>query len=251
MGHLDLADVTEVHVVKDDVPVSDKALVGRAAAMFKKEDDPALEHWSNPYQETEAQKKYARIIRWTLVQEERLKISTSSNTIYFFRFYSDLAHLEADMSGEQPSKSDGITRDISFQWAETISRICGRSQLRQSLPHFGEENEDELRDYLEVVHFHEKEAENQRRTLHRGASNLELLFLDTEEKKPKHRRTQSLLDISSASLREESDHSSKFKQTSRAQSFIDLSNKTQPLQKKGLSRSISVGNHSHSVDNLV
>lgn len=242
VGHLDLADVTEVHVTKDDVPVSDMTLVDRAAVMFKKEDDPDVEHWSNPYQETEAKKKYARIIRWTLIQEERLKITTTSNTTYFFRFYSDLAYFEADKSGEQPSKPDGIMRDIAFQWAETISRICGRTQLQQNLPHFGEDNEEELRDYLEVVHFHEKEAENERKSILRGAGNFELLFVDTEEKKPKHKRIKSMMDISS--------HSMKFNLKS-TKSSIDVSNMAQTLPKKGLGRSLSTGNHLQSADNLV
>jgi hypothetical protein len=265
VGHLDLADVIEVHVAKDDVPISDMTLVERAAIMFNKEHDLDVEHWSNPYQETEAKAKYARIIRWTLIQEERLKISTNSGTLYF-RFYSDLAYFEAEKSGELPNKSQAITRDIAFQWAETVSRICGRRQLRQNLPHFGEENEAELRDYLEVVHFHEKEAENERKSSNRAVKNVgnvERLFVDTKDrgspkKKTMHKRIKSMMDLSSAdfptlskneSLRRED--SSLRPQHRLVKSSTELADVIQPRQNKGFHKSISIGNHLNSADNLV
>jgi hypothetical protein len=178
VGHLDFDDVTEVHVAKDDVPISDMSLVKKAAALYGKDEDFNVEHWSDIYKESDANQEYARIIRWTLMQEERLKLSTTSGTL-FFRFYSDLAYFEAEKSGDAPKNLQIITKDIAFQWAETVSRICGRDQLEQTLPHFGENNDDELRDYLEVIHFHEKEAENERRSAIRGrqgVGNVEVLF---------------------------------------------------------------------------
>ena len=206
VGHLDFADVTEVHVTKDDVPVSDMTLVEKAAVLFDKEQDLDVEHWSILQPDKEGNKKYARIIRWALIQEERLKISTTSGTLYF-RFYSDLARFES-ISTEQPSTSlNIIAKDIAFQWAETITRICGRSQLKQYLPHFGEENEAELRDYLEVVHFHEKEAENERKQSHRGvqnAGNVERLFIGTKEcgtgQKVKHKRIKSMMEFGTTEM---------------------------------------------------
>lgn len=169
VGHLDFADVTEIHVAKDDVPVSDLSLVEKAAALFNKEQDYNVEHWSNVQMESEFSRKYARLIRWKLMKEERLKISTHSGTL-IFRFYSDLARFEAEKFEKGTQISDNITRDIAFQWAETISHICGRDQLEQSLPHFGEDNEDELRDYLEVDHFHETELENEKKRI--GATSI-------------------------------------------------------------------------------
>ena len=203
VGHLDFADVTEVHVAKDDVPVSDMSLVEKAAILFDEKQDLNVEYWSNLSSETEENiKKYARVIRWALIQEERLKVSTTSGTLYF-RFYSDLARFEAKSSEQHSNNSGVIAKDIAFQWAETISRICGRCQLKQNLPHFGEENEAELRDYLEVVHFHEKEAENERKNRNRGlqnVGNVECLFTGTKEcgtaqTKVKEKRIKSMMQF--------------------------------------------------------
>mmetsp|Transcript_58839 Transcript_58839/g.65899 ORF Transcript_58839/g.65899 Transcript_58839/m.65899 type:complete len:1588 (-) Transcript_58839:90-4853(-) len=175
VGHLDFDDVIEIHVAKDDVPVTDMTLVEKAAALYDKDEDLNVEQWTDIYKESDAKQKYARTIRWALIQEERLKVSTASGTL-LFRFYSDLAYFEAEKSGDAPRNSQIITKDIAFQWAETISRICGRDQLEQLLPHFGEGNEDELIDYLEVVHFHEKEAKNEKRSTARGVGNREYMF---------------------------------------------------------------------------
>jgi hypothetical protein len=266
VGHLDFADVTEVHVAKDDVPISDMTLVEKASVLFDKEEDLDVEHWSSLYSETEANNQYARIIRWTLIQEERLKISTNSGTLYF-RFYSDLAQFEAENSGVCPTDSHAITRDISFQWAETISRICGRSQLRQNLPHFGEENEAELRDYLEVVHFHEKEAENERKNNTRGVQNVgnvELLFLGakdcgSEKKKVKHKRIKSMVDLTivemDGSVKNESLQvgaiSASNQKHRRVKSFADFMDITRSQQKQDDRKKSSLGSALSSAENQV
>ena len=259
VGHLDLADVIEVHVAKDDAPISDMALVDRAAIVFDKEKDLDVEHWSDANQEAEIKKKYARIIRWSMIKEERLKISTNSGTLYF-RFYSDLASFEAENAEDLPKESNSITRDIAFQWAETISRICGRNQLQQDLPHFGEENEAELRDYLELVHFHEKEAENERRkntrSLH-NVGNAELLFIDTDEggvakKKTKHKRIKSMIDLSLASL-----HGPARNESVEQEIIFSPEAQQQPvtssteLKNTGFRRSLSLGKHLNNADSLV
>jgi len=265
VGHLDFADVTELHVCKDDVPVSDMSLVEKAAALFDKEQDLDVEHWSNLYSESEANQKYARIIRWTLMQEERLKISTNSGTLYF-RFYSDLAFFEVENLGDVPNNSTAITRDIAFQWAETISRICGRSQLHQNLPHFGEHNEDELRDYLEVVHFHQKEAENERRSSIRGSQNVgnvELLFrgngFSASKNKVKHERVKSMVEFGNVemagttkdrSFEEQGAPISKRKHRS-TKSMMDFGDVTRAQQQKGHRRSFSFGKQLNDADNQV
>jgi len=246
VGHLDFADVTEVVVARDDQPISDMTLVEKAAVLFDKEQDLDVEHWSKLYSETEANQKYARIIRWTLIQEERLKISTNSGTLYF-RFYSDLAFF-GNGNSEPPNNSHAIARDIAFQWAGTISRICGRSQLQQNLPHFGEENEAELRDYLKVVHFHEKEAGNEIRNSSRGVQNIdnvERLFVGTKEcdsakKKVKHKRIKSLIEFGSAV--------STLKQTHRkVESMSALGNVTQPQQNEGHGKDLSLNGADYHV----
>lgn len=265
VGHLDFADVTEVHVAKDDVPLSDMTLLEKAAVSFDKEQDLDVEHWSNVYCENEANQKYARyarIIRWTLTQEERLRISTNSGTLYF-RFYSDLAHFEAENSGEPSKNIHAIARDIAFQWAETISRICGRSQLKQNLPHFGEENEAELRDYLEVVHFHEKEAENERKNNILGVQNVgnvELLFVGTKErgsaKKVKHERIKSMVEFATSDmdcsnvLQEEAFSTFKLKHRS-VKSMTELGDERQPRQNKLNRKHLPFGKELNSADEQV
>jgi hypothetical protein len=266
VGHLDFADVTEVHVAKDDVPISDMTLVEKAAFLFDKEQDLSVEHWSNPYAEAEANRKYARIIRWTLIQEERLKISTNSGTLYF-RFYSDLAYFEAENSGEPSKNSHVIERDIAFQWTETISRICGRSRLQQNLPHFGEGNEAELRDYLEVVHFHEKEAENERRNSTLGVQNVgnvELLFVGTKEcgsakKKVRHKRIKSMIELSrigmdgyvkKVSLQEDSVPTLKLHHRP-VKAMTEVVDVTQSQQNRQHRKNVSFGNELNSADNQV
>ena len=226
-------------MAKDDVPISDMTLVERAAVLFDKEQDLSVEHWSNPYAEAEANRKYARIIRWTLIQEERLKISTNSGTLYF-RFYSDLAYFEAENSGEPSKNSHAIERDIAFQWTETISRICGRSRLHQNLPHFGEGNEAELRDYLEVVHFHEKEAEN-------------------AKKKVRHKRIRSMIELSrlemDGSVKKvslQNDAVSTLKVHHRpVKSMTEVLDITQSQQNRQHRKNVSFGNKLNSADNQV
>jgi len=279
VGHLDFADVTEIHVEKDDFTMTDTSVVENDSVLYDKEQDLDVEHWSNHlYLESEANKKYARIIRWILFQEDRLKISTKAGTLYF-RFYSDLALFEAEKLGEAPKNSNDITRDIAFQWAESICRICGRNQLEQNLPHFGENNEAELRDYLEVVHFHEKEAEDEMRNSTHGidrAGNVDLLFLgakgsNSTKKLMKHRLTKSMADFSgvgmasksmvafgsaelSATPEDESfqkgvPKSKRLHRTSK--SMIDFNDVTRTLKKKGHRRSFSFTKELKEADNQV
>merc|ERR1711865_501664 len=50
----------------------------------------------------------------------------------------------------------------------TLTRVCGRDHLQQMLPHFGEGNQDELKDYVEMESFHEKEAESEKKHILKG-----------------------------------------------------------------------------------
>jgi len=195
VGHIDFTDVTEIHVEKDDIPVCDVSLVEKDYTSYEKKKDLNTEHWSNPSSANETNEKCARCIRWSLYQEDRLKISTKTGTLYF-RFYSDLSLFEAEES-ETHQGSNHITRDIAFQWAETACRICGRNQLDQNLPHFGQSNEAELQDYLEIVRFHEKEAEDGVKSVGRGVKSV-------SKRKLKHQRTKSMMDLSRAGIDEKS-----------------------------------------------
>lgn len=85
----------------------------------------------------------SRCLRWSRVNEDHLKIKTKHDTL-FLRFYSDL----------ETSEHGGNTlfKNTTLQWCQTIGRFCGAAQLRhQSLPHFGDDNDEEVRDYLTIV----------------------------------------------------------------------------------------------------
>jgi hypothetical protein len=135
-----------------------------AAKRFQSKDDLAVEYWCDPskFPSESDPNRFARKIRWTLSKEERLTLSTPTGTLVF-RFYSDLTYAEIEKSTSLTKDLHSFKKDIAFQWAETIARICGPDQLNQELPHYGENNDDELRDYLQVVHFHSREAEKQRK----------------------------------------------------------------------------------------
>ncbi|KAL3920550.1 MAG: hypothetical protein SGILL_003206 [Bacillariaceae sp.] len=172
VGHVDLADVTEVHVEQDDNAVSDVSLLEKAAERYHSKNDMAVEYWlgsTEQRSETEP-KRFARAIRWTILKEERLKLTTASGTLVL-RFYSDLECAELEKIGNTTAD---LSKDIALQWAETIARIVGPEQLHQELPHFAQNNEEELRDLLEAVPFHNKEAERARKN--RNHTELQYLY---------------------------------------------------------------------------
>ena len=86
------------------------------------------------------------------MKEDRLKLKTNFDTLYL-RFYSDLDSFEHNTERlDDDSENEGdIFKDNALQWCQTIGRLVGSGKLKQSLPHFGEDDNDELRDYLLVV----------------------------------------------------------------------------------------------------
>jgi Mlo family len=188
VGHLDLADITEVHVEQDEDAISDVSLLEKAAERYHSKDDLAVEFWhDDKYCPLETDpKRFARAIRWTIMKEERLKLTTLSGTLVL-RFFSDLECAEIEKLGNT-TELHTLNQDIALQWAETIARIVGQDQLHQALPHFGENNDEELRDYLEVVHFHNKEAEKARKKADR---DLNFLYGDGEDPSSDHEKEPS------------------------------------------------------------
>lgn len=117
--------------------------------------DDQVEYWHTP-DESEYYsgiQSESRDIRWTRVNEYKLTIEKKGGT-FVLRFYSDLEELERkfNLAGNGEATATPVSlkfKEINaFQWAATIARFCGPQQLKQKLPHFGENNEDELRDYL-------------------------------------------------------------------------------------------------------
>jgi len=88
--------------------------------------------------------------RWHEVMEDALVAHTPQGTLHL-RFLVDLI--------DEESKDPTETRDIhdlqqkkkgAILWCQTMSHICGASQLKkQKLPHFGEA--DELLDFVEIL----------------------------------------------------------------------------------------------------
>ena len=163
VGHLDLSDVTQIHVERDN-PLLDVSHIEENEPGMDTFSQVPSEYWQKPTSiETLTE---SRGLRWAKVMEDRLKIVSLQGTLYL-RYYSDLNEAEAHREKLEPHDlvPDIITKDIALQWAQTLVHICGQDQLKQKLPNFGTNDTNELRDYLEVVHFKSDEAKGHRRRL--------------------------------------------------------------------------------------
>lgn len=141
VGHLLLADVKTIHVSRE--------LLG---SREKEQDDVHCQ--DKMHVEFWHQKMVAMDHAWCKTKEDRLKIETIRGRTLYLRFYSDLDDDANHALGiEKIEESGSILKNNAFQWVQTIGRFCGPAKLAQSLPHFGDDNDDELRDYL-IVHRH-------------------------------------------------------------------------------------------------
>lgn len=174
VGHLELDTVDLIHVERQtamgahDPPTPDDDNKSRASissfgsgrghkqVAFEQSDDCHVfqdEYWKLPSKSDSAYISTvgkncteSRNHRWELVNEDRLKIHSLQGTLCL-RFYADLddAEIESQHGETEIKKND------AFLWCQTIARLCGSEQLRQKLPHFGEEGRAELEDFLVVV----------------------------------------------------------------------------------------------------
>ena len=129
-----------------------------------------------------------REARWATLKEDRLMIHSNHGTLCF-RFYSDLHDMEAHRErclGEQEGRG-ALHKDLALLWCQTIARICKRAQLKQKLDHYGDGNDEELRDYLRVVDHKNDGNKGVMGRIHRRASSAIDLF-----SKPRLRRGNSL-----------------------------------------------------------
>lgn len=142
VGHLELSTVDSIYV--DRIMPSESGDDEEIADGSNK--DVQVEFWranSNP----DGERQIPRTDRWSKMKQDRLRVQSEFGTL-LLRFYSDLENSESNPERE----SDGsLFKDNAFQWCQTIVRLCGISQLQQKLPHFGDDNDAELRDYLVVV----------------------------------------------------------------------------------------------------
>jgi hypothetical protein len=161
VGHLALTDVTQVHVERH-MPLIDVSYLERDEQNIDVGNQPASEYWQKT-SHIEVH-DHSRMLRWAKVKQDCLKLVSIHGTL-LLRYYSDLndveSHLEA--SAAEDELFGAMKKNISFQWAQTIAHTCGIDQLKQPLPHFGTNDTEELRDYLEVVHHKPAEARHHRR----------------------------------------------------------------------------------------
>lgn len=165
VGQLDLSRVTEVHVEQDVDVFSDSSTLEKVAVLLGDKNDMASEYWYDSQMHQAGNHEYPRAVRWLTMHEERLKLTTEAGTLHL-RFYADLAYAEAELNNSLCHDMSTLKKEVAFQWAESVVRIVGPQQLyKQKLPHFGEGNEEELHDYLEINHFHEKELASARKEM--------------------------------------------------------------------------------------
>lgn len=82
--------------------------------------------------------------QWEQVIEDRLKLHSNQGTLSL-RFFVDLYEVPLTSRDEIQRKKGAIL------WCESISHLCGKSQLKQRLPHFGENRDNELKDFIETM----------------------------------------------------------------------------------------------------
>ena len=172
VGHLDLADVSDIHVERD-MPLENFSHLDEVELLSADKEEVSSEYWLDPQVAKARANKSSRKLRWARIKEDRLKLVSIHGSL-ILRFYSDLDDIESHMDIAAMEQESGILKkDIALQWAQTLVHSCGREQLKQALPHFGEGNSDELRDYLELVHYHEKEIaeDTYKHGMHRRSSS--------------------------------------------------------------------------------
>ena len=108
---------------------------------------PKVEYWAPETEHTLVARN------WYATKQDTLKIHTSSGGTLCLRFYSDLQDAEAhhDRVVAENEEEGPLFKNTAFQWVQTIGRFCGPEQLKQLLPHFGDDTAEELRDYLKVL----------------------------------------------------------------------------------------------------
>ena len=148
VGRLELSAVDAIHVERI-MPPDNGEYIEQFASDDKKE--IPTEFWKKTGSDSEAA-LLSRTSRWARVKEDRLRIHSIHDTLVL-RFYSDLDDSEChhERCVNEQENHGPIFKNNAFQWCQTIVRLCGINQLKQKLPHFGDDDANELRDYLIVV----------------------------------------------------------------------------------------------------
>jgi hypothetical protein len=195
VGHFDLADVIEVHVERD-LPLAEthsneeNDLQEEATEL---ETELQAEFW-NDDSKIKHDKCVSRNHRWAKTKEDRLKVKSVHGTLVL-RFFSDLDAMEGHKDDPSPEVEGGagLKKLVAYQWAQTIVHSCGRDQLKQLLPHYGDEAVEELQDYIEIAHYHDEEAHKAHKKGHRRRNSHVGLPDVASPPQPTHRRSASAL----------------------------------------------------------
>jgi len=149
VGHLELSHVDSVYVDRV-MPAENGVLPEEGASDGSK--DVQVEFWKASSKSTDDNAQLSREYRWSRVKQDRLRVQSEFGTL-LLRFYMDLDESEshAERCANELETEGPLFKDNAFQWGQTIVRLCGINQLKQKLPHFGDDNDDELRDYLVVI----------------------------------------------------------------------------------------------------
>lgn len=247
VGHLQLSDITSAHVERE-MPGhggDDDERIG--------DDLEKTEFW-HANNAAEKQALFPRSIGWNKTKQDRVKVTTSHGRTLFLRFYSDLEDAEkhpARVAGEMETEGT-IYKNNAFQWVQTIVRYCGPEQLKQPLPHFGDDSCDELRDFL-VVHTNDAETKNNKRfMMRRNMSSGELLNASDHAAAGADGAVQRRAAAQRASSGGVKDDGKPNNNHHRTQSLIDMSPggaKPDETPRKGGGLSVPAGNDESDGDN--
>jgi len=146
VGHLHFSEIDSVHV--------ERRMPHDGSGTVKECPDTEVEKtefWKN----VSGRSKDTNLKRgdeWCGIKQDRLKIHTVQGHALYLRFYSDLedAQNHAARLSAEDEVGGYLFKNNAFQWAQTIGRFCGPSQLKQPLPHYGDDTSEELRDFLIV-----------------------------------------------------------------------------------------------------
>lgn len=166
VGHMAMSDIDNVHVDRV-LPHEDKKL-GEVACPIERHD----EFWGQNEKSYGDKDGLSREARWAQLKEDRLMIHSESGTLCF-RFYTDLHDMEThrDRCLRESERKGKLHKDLALLWCQSIARICQRAQLKQKLDHYGDGNDEELRDFLRVVDAKNDGNERMMTKIHRRASS--------------------------------------------------------------------------------
>ena len=204
IGQLPLSDVLKVNVEREMPHLyTPEALDGPEQEVAQNE------FWSAKETTHDGSGSEPRNSTWCSIKQDILKIHTKDGGTLCLRFYSDLADAKAHTARwiAEDEVAGPLYKDNAFQWAQCIGRYCGPEQLKQSLPHFGEDTDSELRDYL-VVRYDDTRSN---RHLMRRTSRPDLMRMPSFGRRSSidmaNRRRTSVLDTSMPAVLERTIHS--------------------------------------------